>query len=111
MSIKEYFEDRLEKFGIVSMSDSDLLDICDKMKLDADRNAKDYPVETRERAFLQYIPEFLLFVDSIDENGFRTSRNDSKNKIQSYYSFKCKELGVEDRLNEKSRIRNATNRW
>lgn len=111
MTIKEYFEDRLRKFGILSMSDSDLLDICDKMNLDADKDAKEYPVETRERAFVQYVPEFLLFVDSIDENGFRVSRNDVKDKILTYYSFKCNELGIEDTLNRKSKISNATNRW
>lgn len=111
MTVKEYISSKIRKFGIFKVSDSDLLDICEKTGMDADKQATEYTVREREIAFLNYVPEMLLFIDSINEKGFAVSRTDTINKVKAYYSFKCNELGVEDKLTQKTVIRNASNRW
>lgn len=111
MIVKEYLKEKICKFGIFTISEADLLDICEKSGLDSEKEVNNYSVIEREKALVSYVPELLLFIDTIDENGFRVSRSDTVNKVKLYYSLKCRELNLTNALSDKPVISDASNLW
>lgn len=111
MTIEEYIKDKIQKFGIFQVSDSDILDICEANSFVASKDVITYSLRQREIAIVRYAPQLLLSLDSITEDGFAASRANTESRIKSYVASKCRELGIEDLLNGKSRISNGSNRW
>lgn len=96
MKVREFIRGRFQSFGI-KLSDFDLISIWDE---DTDYTpAVKHKVEV---AIVRFIPELLLRPTSISESGFSMSW-DAKG-IKDYYSLKCKELGLDDKLSSKPKI-------
>jgi len=96
MKVREFIRDRLQMFGI-RLSDVELISIWDE---DTDyTSAIKIKVEV---AIVRFIPELLLRAASISESGFSMSW-DTK-AIKEYYSLKCLELGLDNKLNPKPKV-------
>lgn len=111
MTIVEYIKCKIEKFGIFQISEADIIDICEANSFTSDDDMDKYTLKQRETAIVRYAPELLLSLDSISENGFSVSRSNTETRIRAYISSKCKELGIEDLLTQKSIISSGTKRW
>lgn len=96
MTVHEYISQKFSTFGI-QLSSADLLDIwsTNDMLTDVDRTSV-------QIALVKYIPELLLR-PNVSEGGVSLSFD--REGIRQYYSLKCKELGLEDKLTEKPKIR------
>lgn len=101
MTAGDYIRKKFQGFG-VSLSDSDLLDLC----LDAKTSEGDeVDWENRERisvAVARFIPSLLLRASSVSENGFSMSWDTQG--IRDYYSLLCKQYGLEDKLSSKPKV-------
>ncbi len=90
MTTKEYIIQQFGSFGI-QLSEAELVDLCngktDEPYLD---NKKDMQI-----AIVKYIPTLLLR-PNVSENGFSISWD--KKALRDFYSLRCKELGIKDKL-------------
>lgn len=96
MEIKEYIRQRFSAFGI-QLSDADLL--CISME---EGEITEDNISKIEVAIVRYIPNLLLRPNSISESGFSMSWD--KQAMKDFYTLKCKEYGLEDRLNSRPKI-------
>lgn len=101
MTVKAYITGKFQTFDIV-LSEADLLDIS--MSVDVE---EDFTKENRDTVFLALaktvIPQLLLRAQSVSENGFSVSYN--ADALLKYYAWLCGELGIEDNLNRKPKVR------
>ncbi|OJX63108.1 DUF6706 family protein [Dysgonomonas sp. 37-18] len=102
MIIKDYITSKFQPYG-VNISEADLADL-DLMGIDV---SLEFSNENRNSVYLglirYIIPQLLLRAKSISESGFSVSF-DTKDILQ-YYAWLCKELGIEDELNQKPSVR------
>jgi hypothetical protein len=106
-TIRGYISAKLERYHI-DLSDAELDAILADNNLVGTDTYSSAASTSVKLAFVKCIPELLLQPD-IAEGGF--SRKFDKAAIMTYYSMLCKELGVEDQLNPKPKLKNASNRW
>lgn len=107
MTVKEYISSKLQSFDI-DLSEADLFDISTVVGLD-----EELTTDNRNKLFYalvkSVIPMLLLRAKSISENGFSYSYD--TNDVLNFHSWLCKELGIEDTLNETSKISDASDIW
>lgn len=107
MTVQEYITSKLSAFGI-NVSNADLAEIGLTVDLTAEFNT-----ETKTEALtalaLNVLPQYLLRAKSVSENGFSISWDNDA--LLKYYAFLCNQLGIEDTLNDISKIIDRTNEW
>ena len=107
MTIKDYITSKLQTFGI-KLSEADLEDISMTVSL-----TDEFTQENKNDVYLalvgSVIPQLLLRPKSISESGFSISYDNDA--LLKYYAWLCNELGIEDTLNEISKISDASDIW
>lgn len=101
MTVNDYIQKKFNTFGI-QLSEADLFDMClnanvigeDEMDGDCHGHVS--------VAIAKFIPSLLLRATSVSESGFSMSW-DIKG-IKDYYSWLCKQYGLEDELTEKQKV-------
>lgn len=101
MTIGEFIRSKYRDWGVVC-TDADLIfpGVC----ISPDDRLTSKNIIEVERALLGRIPELLLMPQSVSELGVSISRA-SREAIMTYYRYKCKELGVPDKLTERNTVR------
>lgn len=99
MIIQEYITQKFQIFGI-DMPESEILDLslCSQLNKDDEVTQDNHLAVTV--AIVQYIPNLLLRASSFTEN--KLSMSWDIKAIKDFYSMKCKELGLDDKLNQKA---------
>lgn len=107
MTIKDYITSKFQSFGI-ELSEADLVDISMAVSL-----TDDFTQDNKNDVYLaivkNVIPQLLLRPKSISESGFSISYDNDA--LKNYYSWLCNELGIEDNLNDVSKISDASDIW
>ena len=101
MIARDYVRQRFQGFGF-ALSDADVLDICLAAKASADDEMNENNSGFISVAIAKFIPSLLLRASSVNENGFSMSWNTQG--IKEYYSYLCRQYGIEDELNEKPKV-------
>lgn len=101
MTVNDYIQQRFQTFSI-QLSEADLFDMC----LNANVSGEDeMDAEYHGRvnvAIAKSIPSLLLRATSVSESGFSMSWNIQG--IKDYYSWLCKQYGLEDELTDKPKV-------
>jgi len=106
-TIREVITSTLQRYHI-ELSEAELdakLILQGLNPTDAFNPSADRPMKL---AIVSVIPELLLAPD-VQEGDYAVKFD--RNAIMRYYSLLCQELGVEDKLNPKPKIRNRSRRW
>lgn len=107
MTIKDYITSKFQTFGI-ELSEADLADISMTVSLTGE-----FTQENKNDVYLalvgSVIPQLLLRPKSISESGFSISYDNDA--LLKYYAWLCNELGIEDTLNDISKISDASDIW
>ena len=102
MTVNEYISQKFQSFGI-NLSEADLFDIVEGAGLENGEIERDKSNKARiSVAIAKFIPSLLLRATSISESGFSMSWNIQG--IKDYYSFLCKQYGLEDELSNKPKV-------
>ncbi len=107
MKIKDYITSKFQTFGI-ELSEADLADISMTVSL-ADEFTQDNKNDVYLALVGNVIPQLLLRPKSISESGFSISYDNDA--LKNYYEWLCNELGIEDTLNDISKISDASDIW
>ena len=108
MTIKDYITSKFQTFGI-QLSEADLIDISLSDNIDSEGEIDPDNKQLVDLAISGLIPQLLLRPKSISESGFSISYDNDA--LLKYYAWLCKELGIEDNLNEVSKISDASDLW
>ena len=103
MTIQEYIEQKFQTFGI-ELSGADILDISLNNKLSKDAEITGDNINPVTVAIVKFIPDLLLRYSSFSEGDLSMSWADMKDKITAWYSLRCSEYGLEDKLNNNPRV-------
>lgn len=95
MSVKEYISQRFRSFGI-TLSEAELLDVCLSASIGIDDEVSSDNYERVNVGIANLIPPMLMRATSINESGFSMSWNTEG--LKDYYTFLCKQYGIEDKL-------------
>lgn len=107
MKIKDYITDKVKALRF-ELSASDLSDISKSVSLD-EEDTEENIKKTLQVLATKIIPFYYANVPaSISESGFSMSW---KNDMSNFYKWLCKELGIEDNLNDVSKISDASENW
>ena len=96
ISVKEYIAQKFQSFGI-TISEAELLDIAFSSGLSMEDEVTANNYNKVAVAVVKFVPTLLLRAQSISENGFSMSWD--LEALKTYYSCKCKEYGLEDKIN------------
>lgn len=107
MTIKEYITEKFIQYGI-SLSEADWTDISFKIGLNDEVNEENL-VEVYKLLAINMIPQLLLRPKSVSENGFSIAHD--TDGLLKYYAMLCANLGIDDNLNSKSVVSDATDMW
>lgn len=107
MTIKDYITSKFQSFGI-ELSEADLVDISMTVSL-TDEFTQDNKNDVYLAIVKNVIPQLLLRPKSISESGFSISYDNDA--LKNYYAWLCNELGIEDNLNDVSKISDASDIW
>ena len=102
MTVNDYISQKFQTFGI-NLSEADLLEISLSSGISGEDEMDPSNIGLISVAMVEFIPSLLLRATSISENGFSMSW-DIKG-VKEYYSFLCKEYGLEDTLSDKPKVR------
>lgn len=100
MTIREFIRAKYQSWG-VSWSEAYL--ILPDASINVEEDITSANLRRVERALVQRLPELLLMPTSVSELGVSISRA-SRDAIEAYYSYKCRELGLSDELTEENTI-------
>ena len=103
MTIGEYIEQKFQTFGI-ELSGADILDISLSSGLGVDENVTGDNINSVTVAIVKFIPDLLLRYSSFSEGDLSMSWADMKEKITAWYSLRCAEYGLEDKLSDKPTV-------
>lgn len=107
MTIKDYITSKFQTFGI-NLSEADLADISLTVSL-----TDEFTQDNKNNVYLalvgSVIPQLLLRPKSISESGFSISYDNDA--LKDYYAWLCNELGIQDNLNDVSKISDASDIW
>lgn len=106
MTIGDYIKGKFQSFGI-NLSEAEILDITINGQIEADALLDSGNIADADLAFVKYIPTALMR-PNVSESGFSVTMPDD-GRIKAFYSLKCKELGIENKL--ASSITDVTNHW
>lgn len=107
MTVKDYITSKFQPFGI-NLSEADLIDISMTVSLD-DEFTADNKNDVYKALAISVIPQLKLRPKSIGEQGFSISYD--TDALLKYYAWLCNELGIEDALNDVSKISDASDIW
>ncbi len=107
MTVKDYITSKFQTFGI-ELSEADLADISMTVSL-TDEFTQDNKNDVYLALVGSVIPQLLLRPKSISESGFSISYDNDA--LLKYYAWLCNELGIEDTLNDISKISDASDIW
>ena len=93
MTVKDYITNKFQTFGI-NLSEADLIDISMTVSLDDELTA-DNKNDVYMALAISVIPQLMLRPKS----------------LLKYYAWLCKTLGIDDVLNDVSRITDASDLW
>lgn len=102
MTIQEYIEDEFKDFGI-ELSESKIRKIALKGGLNPDDDAED-KIGQVEVAIIHFVPDLLLRHSSFSEGDLSMSWADMEAKIKAWYSLRCSEYELEDKLSDKPTV-------
>ena len=97
MTVNDYIQQKFQIFGI-SVSEADLLDMYLTSKIGGEDEMNEENSDAVRYGIAKFIPSLLLRATSISESGFSMSWNIQG--IKDYHSYLCKDLGIENILNE-----------
>lgn len=103
MTIQEYIEQKFQTFGI-DLSGADILDISIESGLGIDENVTPDNHAPITVAIIKFIPDLLLSPTSFTENKLSMGWADVEKKIKAWYSLRCSEYGLEDKLSDKPTV-------
>lgn len=103
MTIQEYIEQKFQTFGI-ELSGADILDISLSSGLGVDENITGDNINPVTVAIVKFIPDLLLRYSSFSEGDLSMSWADMEEKIKTWYSLRCSEYGIEDKLSDKPTV-------
>ena len=103
MTIQEYIEQKFQTFGI-ELSGADILDISLSSGLGAEEIVTGDNINPLTVAIVKFIPDLLLRYSSFSEGDLSMSWADMEAKIKAWYSLRCSEYGLEDKLSDKSTV-------
>lgn len=103
MTIQEYIEQKFQSFGI-DLSGADILDISLSSGLGAEEIVTGDNINPLTVAIVKFIPDLLLRYSSFSEGDLSMSWADMKEKIIAWYSLRCSEYGLEDKLSDKPTV-------
>lgn len=101
MTVNDYIQQKFQTFG-VQLSEADLLDICLNSKISRKDEMNENCYAHVAVAIAKFIPSLLLHATSISESGFSMSWN--LQGIKDYYSWLCRQYGLEDELSDKPKV-------
>lgn len=104
MTICEFIKSDFSQFGI-ELSEHEMIALMIDNGIDINT---EYNPTIAKKVIVGYIPKLLLRPD-ISEGGMSLKYN--LQSIQSYYGLLCAELGVENKLIEKPKVKNRSNLW
>jgi hypothetical protein len=107
MTVREYITGKFQTFG-VKMSEADLFDISISVDTEGEMNEQNRDAVYSALA-LTVIPQWQLRAKSVSEDGFSISWDNEA--LLRYYSWLCKTLGIEDKLNGESSIEDGSCMW
>ena len=104
MTVCEFIKSDFLQFGIeLSQHEMNALMIDNGIDINTE-----YDTKIAKKAIVGYIPKLLLRPD-ISEGGMSLKYN--LQSIQSYYGILCAELGIENKLIERPKVKNRSNVW
>ena len=103
MKASDYIRDTFSDFG-VRLSDASVLRILLRSDIDPDTEVDKSSLLSLDVAVVESIPILLLTPQSVSEGGFSVSKT-SKDSLLKWYSLRCKEIGLEDKLSEESSVK------
>ena len=103
MTIQEYIEQKFQSFGI-ELSGADILDISLSSGLGVDEDISGDTINPVTVAIVKFIPDLLLRYSSFSEGDLSMSWVDMEAKIKAWYSLRCSEYGLEDKLSDKPTV-------
>lgn len=103
MTIQEYIEQKFQSFGI-DLSGADILDISLSSGLGAEEIVTGDNINPLTVAIVKFIPDLLLRYSSFSEGDLSMSWSDMEEKIKTWYSLRCSEYGIEDKLSDKPTV-------
>lgn len=103
MTIAEYIEQKFQTFGI-ELSKADLLDILFNCGFDGENEISPTNHTPVTVAIVKFVPDLLLSPTSFKENKLSMDWADKEKNIKAWYSMKCKEYDIDDRLSDKAKV-------
>lgn len=103
MTIQEHIEQRFQTFGI-ELSGADILDISLGSGYGVDEAVSPDNINPVTVAIVKFIPDLLLRYSSFSEGDLSMSWADMVEKIKTWYSLRCSEYGMEDKLSDKPTV-------
>lgn len=104
MTVSEYIVSEFSEFG-VKLSDNTLNSLLIDNGIDSNT---EYSSVIAKKVITGYIPKLLL-KPQVSEGDYSVKYD--RDGIIAYYNILCGELGIENKLNPKPKIRNMSNRW
>lgn len=101
MTIQEYITQKFQTFGI-DLSEADLLDISLSNGIDKEEEVTGDNHTFVNVSIVKYIPNLLLRASSFSEN--KLSMSWDIDGMKAFYSMKCDEYGIEDKLNDRPKV-------
>lgn len=101
MTVNDYIQKRFQTFGI-QLSEADLFDMFLNAKVSGEDEMCEDCLGRISVAIAKFIPSLLLRATSINESGFSMSWDIQG--IKNYYSWLCKQYGLEDELTDKPKV-------
>lgn len=103
MTVQEYIEQKFQTFGI-ELSGADILDISLESGFGVEENITKDNRTPVIIAIVKFIPDLLLCPTSFTENKLSMDWGDVEKKIKSWYSMRCSEYGLDDKLSDKPKV-------
>jgi hypothetical protein len=107
MTVKGYITSKFKTFGI-KLSEADLFDISISVDIEGEMSEQNRNAVYVSLA-LTVIPQWLLRAKTVSENGFSISWDNDA--LLRYYSWLCKTVGIENKLNGESSIEDGSCMW
>lgn len=101
MTVNDYIQKKFQSFGI-QLSEADLFDMCLNANVIGEDDMDPYFHGRVSVEIAKFIPSLLLRATSVSESGFSMSWNIKG--IKDYYSWLCKQYGLEDELTDKPKV-------
>lgn len=103
MTIQEYIEQKFQSFGI-ELSGADILDISLSSGLGTEESVTGDNINPVTVAIVKFIPDLLLRYSSFSEGDLSMSWADMEARIKAWYSLRCSEYDLEDKLSDKPTV-------